>query len=1506
MNRTSRFKTARGWHWLLASQCRAARFDDSKHRLASSEWHPCALVAIALALWSLGRHIPQAAGAEPSGEVSAEQELLTKSLPLRTALHHDPTLAAPLDRLVTLYRSAGRVDELLGMYRAHVAHYPADPGGRTVLIRLLVATGDPAASDSARAAAAQFPQNAFLQHVLYEILQQRRDPRALDHLDRAIALSTRANRKMAWIDELLPAAVVAGRRDLAEKHLLAQAALVDRPEECLMVARKMLEHKFYGPALELLQKPGATTADPETMVTIELEAAAAEVGLERTADAGARLDRLLAKLTADYWRRGEIVRQRLSLVATQAERDAMIAAARKRAEDNPRDVAAVLDLAQVLVGLQFRRDALTVLLEAGRRLPQSAEIERRTIDLFDRLRDERGREEYLAARIEAQPQRSDLIAMRAKTLFLLNRRDEALAETDRLLKSAATDEKIAGLLEMARFLRRSSLLADAAELFDRVVRIDPKRLDVMRELAETYLALGERYRVGELFSRPIDERASLENLLDLLQLMTRERFLVEARAALTARIAQQPQNLDLRVLLLKVEQRLGNVLDGEELIDESRELADTGARYRMWLEAAASFHDDFDTLSQFLEAEHARLDADPGEWSPRRLERRLAFAEVAGRSEYRGTVVTMLHTDLEDDLPPDDRVKIRRRLIALLEHDKTQAVTLTEQLQDLARDTRFADESHARLARLHATAGRHDLVAGLLDGIDVDRIGDAGLLNSLKRLYQQHGGSPQKILAVLERLTVLSPTERGQWKQWITALAAGGNEPRLRYALRRLLAGVEKMPLSGETQALLQTHVADSYWRSIARLLADGDAASLRRGLVLLDAVEQTGLDRDQALWAAWIRAYVLGRLDRPTTRDEAVGELERLLVETPPESEPAEGNGEDKPDTPPRIAFPDGLTISAEHARRLLTEVAHGGSVAGEARQGPLGTLAAKWTFETGDQAPITAILPLDEARTLICDRAGNGHCVDAATGKLLWSRRMMPVAAATGDLSQYGFGGMTPAQMIQQIRQAQQMLATQPMSPAQRAQAAREIQEALLLVLGQAGIPLRPLADDAGRLYVPGMAQVHCYAADDGRLLWRANVGAVNGPPAENGGILAFASIFLFEGNVLTFEPISGTLTKIDPATGKIVWDQVFAVEEGKSVNVGWQNAGASLSGNRLFVFGARTAVLDARSGEVLWSFEPARVRKFPLELREPTPPKIPGKPATASPVPAYAMAVGGMSMSGYGPYPVGMHGGYPPGMGPYGMPQPPMYYPPSQPPQYVNYLQGMPGLGAVPPGGISLVPPAVVWAAKGHEGEPRYARLAARRLLLFDSSGLQIIHTDLPLAGKRIQAGGRFVAVVDRTVCLLSGDKLVLVDVKTGTQRQCSLADIAGSDLVPLQAVADGALLYVTGPQGILCVKAATAETVFLTPWPADVAPEEPPDEFPDEPPLTVASSPYSGLPPHPGLTRHAYAPASRSFSLDSVHYPGVHVPPIGCVDRAVLYTLVSPWRVAALTEQVPDGE
>ncbi|MEO0966715.1 MAG: hypothetical protein AAFY08_16670, partial [Planctomycetota bacterium] len=67
---------------------------------------------------------------------------MKRSLPLRTALHHDPTLASPLERLLELYQQADRLEELVGVYRTHLRGYPRDRSARTVLVRLLLASGD--------------------------------------------------------------------------------------------------------------------------------------------------------------------------------------------------------------------------------------------------------------------------------------------------------------------------------------------------------------------------------------------------------------------------------------------------------------------------------------------------------------------------------------------------------------------------------------------------------------------------------------------------------------------------------------------------------------------------------------------------------------------------------------------------------------------------------------------------------------------------------------------------------------------------------------------------------------------------------------------------------------------------------------------------------------------------------------------------------------------------------------------------------------------------------------------------------------------------------------------------------------------------------------------------------------------------------------------------------------------------------------------------------------------
>ena len=61
------------------------------------------------------------------------------------------------------------------------------------------------------------------------------------------------------------------------------------------------------------------------------------------------------------------------------------------------------------------------------------------------------------------------------------------------------------------------------------------------------------------------------------------------------------ESLELRLLLLDIEHRVGNSTAGRALAVECRGLADTAARYRQWLEAAVAFHNDFDTLAAFLE-----------------------------------------------------------------------------------------------------------------------------------------------------------------------------------------------------------------------------------------------------------------------------------------------------------------------------------------------------------------------------------------------------------------------------------------------------------------------------------------------------------------------------------------------------------------------------------------------------------------------------------------------------------------------------------------------------------------------------------------------------------------------------------------------------------------------------------------------------------------------------------------------------------------------------------------
>jgi len=1408
---------------------------------------------------------------------AAPDDLDQQSLPLRTALHKDPTLEAPFDRLVDLYRKARRLDHLLAMYRSHVGRYPQDAAAAAVLVRLFEATGQPEALATARSAVARHPDHAYLRFLLYRMLREAGKAGALDELDRAIEREALPARRSRWVDVLVREALAAGRRDLAEKHLahLAEEAGAD-PPAALAVARRMIEAEFYAPALAVLARAAEGSPDPDTLVEIEMAAATCEVGLGRGRDAADRLSRLLDKLTADYWRRSEIMRRRIALVESEAERDAMVRRARQRVRRRPKDEAAALDLARTLAGFQRRTEALEALREAGRRIPDSVEIEKEILGLFDLLYDEKGREAYLAQRIQAMPGRTDLRARHVLSLFLLGRRDEASRALEAMLEPLDAEARAARLLETGRDLRRANLPADAARLLDRVVALAPGRLGVRRELAELYLALGRRPGACRLFAEGIPEDVPAEDLLEAVTFMVGHEMFAEARTLLEGLMERGPTRLEPRLLLVDVEGRLMRRRAGEKVLAEARTLADTGARYRAWLETGVAFHDRFETVGRFLEAERARLDLDRRDWSDRWVERRLALASVSRAHERAENAAAMIRDDLAEDPPETVRRRLRKRLVRLLAKVETAPDLLEQELEALARDDpSAADDCHARLALLYAEQGRADLARKRLDKVNVQNLFDPDLLHDLHRLHRAMQTGHH--LDVLQRLTVVDGTDREVWRQWLTALVRAGREARLRQAIRTLLAGVERMPIGEEPLRLLREHLLASYWRSIGRRLASGSEASLADALALLDEAARAARTRDQGLWIAWTRAHVLNRLGREGPRDEAIAALERRAADLADAAEAAktegaapspdaageadtevvdasadEGDAEkgdvdrgdaDEADAPPtRIVFPGGMSVSLVQARRLLRSDASAGAEADAppSREpvGPMAPLGVRWAFQTPRHDPLTGVQPLGEGRLLVTAQAGDLFCLDTKTGKLLWQTLVPPSAA--------------------------NLPAPEP-----------------TLVRG-------------GRIYLGRGSEVLCLGAEEGRLLWRSQIAPAGRAAA---GRPQAATIAVRTGEVLACHPAAATVTCLDCETGKLRWTRHLA--EGHAAA---QNAvgGLALEGDRLFLYGRRNAILDADTGEVVWSLDGEGAGTFPVSLAAS---EEAGRLASSS-----AFGAGGFGL--HYPSPV-QHRAYlscnpPPGGRAYGGSMtfsssvlrshlwlrsramahlrggPVSRMPGTRRTAYVNYLQVAQAPSTGPGGGggrLAAVAPAVVWARRADS--QKFGALAAGRLLLFASGGSVQIHpVGLPMAPDTCQVRmGVYLGRAGRMACLLGSDGgLFALDPVTGRSQQMNLNVLgagAGAGSAWVQAAVDGPLLYGWGPAGVRCVNPATGERLLKVAWPASAVPDD-------------------GEKPSGGSLAYTFA----GIRVRDPSGVGRVIGPVGCVRKGLLMASVCRWRLVAL--------
>ncbi|MGE0712863.1 MAG: PQQ-binding-like beta-propeller repeat protein [Planctomycetota bacterium] len=1422
---------------------------------------------------------------QPAQPAPDRDLLLERSLPLRTALHHDPTLESPLERLVQLYREADRLEELIGVYKNHVAGYPRDLSARTVYVRLLLAAGEGEAEKELRRATALFPKDAYLAYLRFQVLSEDNDPRALDLLDRAIGLERRPVRKRAWIQRLLELAVAQDRRDLARAHLKAYAALLGGGSSAhLAAAHKMVGFGFDLEALEELAVAAKLQPSPENGVEIELLAANAEVALKRPDAAAKRLDALLGRLTADYWRRPEILRRRARLITSAAEREGLVQAARA-AWKSERTPTRALDLARLLAGFDRHREALDVLLEASEALPDVRQLEQETLALFDRLRDERARIDYLAKRLAHDPSRQDLAEQRMRSLFLLGRNAEAQRALDALLAQLSERDRVKRLAEAARFLRAQSFPSFAAEVFEKAVALDPERLDLRRELAETLLASGEKGRAQAALRSPIPPKVDVALFLDLIQLMLREELYRDARVALLQQLEARPEHFELLLSLLEVEGRLGNGARGRQLVEQTRKLADNQARYRRWLEAAFGFYEYFWREDEFFTAERERFAAD-GAWDKRRAERLLAFADLCAAQQRAEDLGGLLKKLLErKDLPEGLGLELRRRMVAAPAFEPDELKAAIQNLELLAKeDPARKSEYVARLALARAGQERLDQARDLLAQVDAAALRDGDLLRSLAGLARQVGDG-ERSLALLERVTEVDAGDREAWERYVYALASTGDEARLRGALQQLLRAGAKLPLQPEVRRLLRAHLGDSAWRSVALLIDKKDEASLLEALALLDQVERTSDEGRAWVWVAWTRAHVLNLLDRRPARDAALAELERAFehqkVTREQEAERAKREREERD--------PEAAKKAREKEQERLAKAAAAAQAGKRRKRGPATTPLPPGQFP-GMPLP-AAPQPQDEEGPPPTALPGvalvlpDGMCASPEAARRSLTAPARPARPTMGDRG----GPLNPLALRWAYEAPQQaaIVSVQPLG-SQRVLVSDEGGNVCALsrgtgklewLLPEAGVSAgnhqqqevrssggstwttqfneywrahRPVVAPDGTFYLPRPGAVSRYD-QDGKLLAEVRLASekeLNQDPAPP------LSVIVAGERTFLFEPVTGQAAALDRATSKLLWLTQLPTPR-PAVRVGPDCSGAAFGDERLFVYGRWSAVLDARDGAVAWSFEPERVRRAAVRLTS----------EEADPLALLLPGLSNMALTPGAPL-------FNPGGGA------------DEGPTLVDYTARN-GRGWQQEGSnaqVRLVSPSVLWArAMGQNASRRGLVCGSRLVLAGEGSPMgnvaRVIDLDLPMFARPLPGRGAFVGSYGDLLVLLRVGAIDVLDLSGARQpRTISLQGLLAKGRTPrLDACLDGPLVYVSGPKGVLCANAVTGARLFQEDWPAGATPKAGPkvDGYVDYGPRGILIA------------------DQRRYDVGQAY-----LDPVGLADGGQLFVPAEPWRLVAL--------
>lgn len=1080
-----------------------------------------------------------------------------ESLRLRTALHEDPLLDAPLDALVRLYQGADRNEELVGLYRNHLSSYPTDAGAKTVLVRILRRINRARAEELLASAAPRHPEYAPLQYLLYRFMEERGDPRAAQTLSMAIDLETSPTRRRAWLELLLQTAETEEDRNLARSQFekeIGAAAL--GPGDALSLARLLQRYRFWETSVTALNRARGGGGDAEVAIEVEMMLATALAQLGNGRDAGAMLDALIRRLAPDHWRRREILSLRVLVVGDGQEREEFLETLRNGWLSNPKSEVAALDYAEVLAAAELRDEAVEVLLQASREIPQSTLLEARVVDLLEILGDRIRLAAYLVERLDLAPDRDDLRLRLVKVSYALGRDAEAEQDFRVVVAGLPPEEASIRILELQRHLRGIDRADAAAPYLESYLRNHPSRLDVARELFE--IRLGDKGR-GDAAAilRMIDPaEADTFELIDLAQFLLSRNEAALAKTLVEGKLGVEPRDIELGLLHSTILGVLGDASGAVARLNLVRDLVVSPKDYRKWLDAAINTHRRLETLPGFLEAELNRYEYDLGTWSEDKIDRFVALCEAARKDLPGARIAEGLRRQVEQPgIEVSSRQKLRRAFAAVLESNPSFSAEAAEQLRLLAAENPAErDVYDLRRALVHWREQRTGLARDLLAAVSFEAVDSPDLLREAADALLEFGLLAEAEEA-LDYLTRYEPKDFLGWERRISVLAALGEEIILRAMLRKLRDSGDDPALREDSRRSLGEHLVASYWRSISERI-EGAEDQLASALPLLASVEAEEVSEERRLWTEWARSRILARLGRAEEAEEAIERFRRRAGD--------EGAGQ--------VFFPDGLALSVAGADALIREaepVARPSVSADAVSVDP----ALSWVFEMPEGVRVLRMAHAEDV-ILLLGEDGSVHAVEADSGKLRWRGDFPTVQSLSTRPRPAAFDAVPMPPAV--VRKQDERLV------AARVARSIEVHGDLFLLLDEKGLTARSVADGSVRWIAP----IPAAAEETAATSW-----------ARPGRVFAVS-----DGIAVVFEAETGDLRAFLAADGKLLWHRKSEPGADDPGGLYSLNCGLDLHSGFGIAYGRETFVFELFGGETVWEAGDEMGAAFPVVLRPP----------------------------------------------------------------------------------------------------------------------------------------------------------------------------------------------------------------------------------------------------------------------------------------------------------------